>query len=148
MNKKAFTLIEMLAVIIILGVLTSLVMPSILKMMKGSKEKTYDVLINNINDSALLYASRHKELIKSGLEINGFYEVTLNDLLDEGLIKTPLIDPRTDEEISLTKKVIIINNLATLEVLVVGGGGGGGYNAGAGGGAGVAAGADDVAVSQ
>ena len=126
MNKKAFTLIEMLAVIIILGVLTSLVMPSILKMMKGSKEKTYDVLINNINDSALLYASRHKELIKSGLEINGFYEVTLNDLLDEGLIKTPLIDPRTDEEISLTKKVIIINNLATLEVLVVGGGGGGG----------------------
>ena len=40
-NKKAFTLMELLAVIIILGLLMAIAIPSISKYIEQSRKKTY-----------------------------------------------------------------------------------------------------------
>ena len=41
MKKKGFTLVELLAVIILLGLLTFVVMPSVIGFIKEAKEKSY-----------------------------------------------------------------------------------------------------------
>ena len=107
MKNKGFSLIEMLAVVIILGVLSVIIVPSIFTMIKNSKEKEYKNIIENIENSAIFYATTNRETIEEEFENNVYYEITLNDLVASGLIKTPLIDPRTDEEIDLNKKVTL-----------------------------------------
>ena len=52
MNKKAFTLIELLAVITILALLTLIAVPAISKQMDNSKETLYNNQLKNIEESA------------------------------------------------------------------------------------------------
>ena len=52
MKKKGFTLVELLAVIAIIAILMVLVMPNILNMFNGGKEKTFGVQVGNIVKAA------------------------------------------------------------------------------------------------
>ena len=57
MDKKAFTLIELLAVIVILGILALIVTPILINVVKDSNEKSYklsaDGYISAVNDYIL-----------------------------------------------------------------------------------------------
>ncbi len=55
MNKKGFTLIELLAVIILVALIGVLVMPTVIDTANQAKQKSYDILINNIVTSAKNY---------------------------------------------------------------------------------------------
>lgn len=64
-NKKGFTLVELLAVIVILAVLVLLAVPSVLKMMDGAKENAFEIEAENIiNGAKLKYAD---DLLDSSL---------------------------------------------------------------------------------
>ena len=77
-NKKGFTLVELLAVIVILAVLVLLAVPSVIKMMDNSKKNAFEVEANSLASSAkLAYAQdmldgtigdRTAVTIDSGLE--------------------------------------------------------------------------------
>ena len=47
-KKKGFTLVELLAVIVILSILVLLAVPSVLKMMNGSKDNAFKIEAENI----------------------------------------------------------------------------------------------------
>ncbi len=51
-KKKGFTLVELLAVIVILAVLVLLAVPSVLKMMDGAKENAFKIEGENIAKAA------------------------------------------------------------------------------------------------
>lgn len=51
MNKKGFTLMELLAVIVILGLLSVLIVPKVVSSIKDSKKKSYEVSVNNLVDA-------------------------------------------------------------------------------------------------
>ena len=53
-KKKGFTLVELLAVIVILAVLVLLAVPSVIKMMDNSKKNVFGVEANSIASSAKL----------------------------------------------------------------------------------------------
>ena len=57
MNKKGFTLIELIAVIVILALISLIVFPAVNSMIKNSKEKAYNVQIDEIIDAAKNYLS-------------------------------------------------------------------------------------------
>lgn len=59
-NKKGFTLVELLAVIVILGVLTAIAVPSVLGISKKIKSNMYDSKIKTIEVAAELWADDHK----------------------------------------------------------------------------------------
>lgn len=52
MKKNAFTLIELLTVIVILGIIAGITIPTINGIIKNSKEKAYNEQINVIVDAA------------------------------------------------------------------------------------------------
>ena len=80
-NKKGFTLVELLAVILILGVLMGIAVPAIMSMNKRFKIKGFDDKIELIEKAAVNYAQNNANAIKS--QINpyiggGCNEVTAN----------------------------------------------------------------------
>ena len=107
MTKKGFTLIEVLAVVVILGILSAIVIPSVFTMMRKATNNAYNILVESFEENARLYATRHRDEVESSLDAYNYFTLTLNDLREDNLLKTPINDPRTNEIINLTKKIII-----------------------------------------
>lgn len=79
LNKKGFTLVELLVVIVILGVIMSIAIPSITSSIERSKDKQKTQIINLIVSAGELYVDKHKNTVKTG-------QITLDKLIGDGLI--------------------------------------------------------------
>lgn len=56
-NEKGFTLVELLGVVILLSIIISLVVPNVLKSLDTGKQRTYDILKDNMKIAAENYVS-------------------------------------------------------------------------------------------
>jgi len=63
MNKKGFTVVEVLAVMIILGLLMLLVVPSINKLMKDNDEKKYSTYEKMMEEYAKVHPDRMRGIV-------------------------------------------------------------------------------------
>lgn len=61
MNKKGFTLIELIAVITILGIITVIAVPSVLGIQRLINEDLLDSKLNIIQKSAIMYGQDNKK---------------------------------------------------------------------------------------
>ena len=93
--KKAFTLVELLGVIIILGVLALIVFPIVDKTIKQGKEKALQSTINSIEDAANKYSVEHE----LGYSTN-YNKLDLNELVNNGYLKGDLINPVTNSKLN------------------------------------------------
>ncbi|MDD2203342.1 MAG: prepilin-type N-terminal cleavage/methylation domain-containing protein [Bacilli bacterium] len=117
--KKGFTIIELLAVIIILGVLSIITVPVVIDNVNRTREASFENLIDNIENTTELYVRKHKELIPGSTTIGNTVTITLQDLVDTGDLKPPLIDKRENKEISLNTQVsILVKSMNKYEVTV------------------------------
>ena len=57
--KKGFTLIELLGVIVILGLIAMIAIPTINTALNSSRDRAYDEQINTIEDVAKTYMSKN-----------------------------------------------------------------------------------------
>ena len=71
LNKNGFTLIEMLAVVIILGVLATIMIPSIMGIVKNNAKNNLDSLENSIKSAARMYISDNRYNIELSLPVCG-----------------------------------------------------------------------------
>jgi len=94
-NKKGFTLVELLAVILVLGLVLVIAVPSVNKYLKSSKQKAFDVQINTMVEAVEAYANTFRKVLpqNNGEEVR----ITLGQLKAEGLIKNDMTDPKTDK---------------------------------------------------
>lgn len=106
--KNGFTLIELLGVIIILALLMALTFPNIINLIKSSSEKSDNINMELIYNAADLYIKGNKNDFP---RINGnSYCITLNDLVDYGVLKSPIKLTGSDIDITKTKSVQVIYN--------------------------------------
>lgn len=88
LNKKGFTLVELLVVIVLLVVIMSVAIPSITSSLERSKQKQYDSKMELILSAVDIYADRHKNSIGNNSII------TIVNLIDDRLItKVEVKDP-------------------------------------------------------
>ena len=93
--KKAFTLVELLGVIIILGVLALITFPIIDKSIKNSKEKALERAIDNIEEAAYNYS------ITNDIGYETFYnKLSLEELKKAGFLEKETINPVTNENMT------------------------------------------------
>lgn len=91
LNKKGFTLVELLVVIVILVIIMSIAIPSITSSLDRSKAKQRDAKVKLIESAAEIYVDRHIEKKE--------VPVPVYDLYYEGLITIEqLKDPFNDEK--------------------------------------------------
>ena len=63
MNKKGFTLVELLGVLVVLSVILMIAFPLITTYINKSKQKAYDTQMEIIMTGLKNYANEHKEVL-------------------------------------------------------------------------------------
>ena len=104
MNKKGFTLVELLGVIVVLAIIGLITMPIVNKTIKSSKEKAYKAQVKEIEKAAKDWSSDHIDEIPDweslcpgvGNPIN----ISVENLIDTGYIPEDAKNPLTGDSIS------------------------------------------------
>ena len=98
-NHKGFTLVEILAVIVVLGLLAAIITPVVSNLLKDSEESLSNEQINNIIVIAKKYAIEHSDILPD-LDSGDSYELDIETLIADGYIDiNNFIDPRTKKAI-------------------------------------------------
>ena len=98
MNRKGFTLVELLATITILGLIVLIVVPAVSKNVTKSKEKSYENLEKNIITVTKRYLLENSNLLPD--ENETIKKIELEFLINENLFDTDkLINPLTNEKL-------------------------------------------------
>lgn len=95
MKNKGFTLVELLAVIILIGVLSLIVTVTVNNTIKENKQKSCNIQIENIKTGAKNWAS--KNVFRLPSEEGGNITLTLKDLKDSGFVVKDIKNPKTGE---------------------------------------------------
>ena len=106
MKKKGFTLVELLAILVILSMIAIIVYPNITHSIKEAKEELSSTQIASIKDAAQLYVNDNvgnDDFFASDRE-----EVTLKTLVDYGYINGSTYDLLNNKQFDLTLSNIII----------------------------------------
>lgn len=101
-SNKAFTLIELLAIIVVLGVITIVAVPSIATSNKKMKERDYNEFCQTVKNAAEIYVETHQDKtevinLKAG---TSSYEIPVEDLIATGLLNSNLKNPNTNSPVS------------------------------------------------
>ena len=107
MNKKGFTLTEILVVIALISMLTAIVVPSVIFANKKIKEKSYNTKMELVLASAKQFTKDNKANL---FENSNCVLITVKDLVDNGYYEEDgddVIDPRTNETL-LYEKIVLL----------------------------------------
>ncbi len=93
--KKGFTLVELLAVIAILGIISLIVVPAVDRSLNSGKEDLYQTQIKQIEKGVKDYYTEHlNELPKT---TNASSCKTIKSLQDDGYLPLNIENPKTGE---------------------------------------------------
>lgn len=109
MNRKGFTLVELLAVIVIIALLALITTTSVTKFVGDAKNNLSNVQIGLIKSAAEAWGADN---INKFPEANKCSYITLKDLKNQGFIDSSVIDPKTNKKISDDLKIKISNTLS------------------------------------
>ena len=109
MNKRGFTLVELIGTIVILLVLSLLVFPNLLNLIKNSKKdistSTKDFIYGQAK--SYIYDNVNSYTLKEG----NIYCIGLKDLVSKNYLNTPLKDAESGNDIDLSKQIEVkVNN--------------------------------------
>ncbi len=108
MKKKGFTLVEMIAVILIMALLTLIVLPTIVNQIRSQKENISDAAMQLISNATELYLE--EKTSEYSMRHGETYCISLETLANEGKLKRPLKDLSTGKDIALNQVVKVIIN--------------------------------------
>ena len=110
-NNKGFTLVELLAVIVILALLVTIAVPSTIAISNKLKENMFCKKIESIEIAAKLYGEDRKDSFTESYETYPSRTISVSDLIASGDLKKDnstspfVLDPRDNssmDEIQLT----------------------------------------------
>lgn len=107
MNKNGFTIVELIAVVAIMIVISIIVTVNLTNLSRKSDDKRYNEFKRQVQDAACVYI----DLTSHRAEKNSCYSsgctVTVQNIINEGLISKDLVNPKTDEVVDPTLTVSI-----------------------------------------
>ena len=99
MEKKGFTLIEIMAVIVVLGLLIAIITPVVNNLLKDSEDTLSDEQISMIVNASKKYMVEHSELLPEMSDGSKTF-IYIDDLINNGVIDNDkVINPKTKEEL-------------------------------------------------
>ena len=98
MKNKGFTLVELLAVVIILLLVITIITPKVLKQLNTSENITRNEQINSLINIAKIYTNQNTEKLP---EKNSVSIISIDELKESNLInKSEVINPKTNQELT------------------------------------------------
>lgn len=120
MNKKGFTMIELLAVIVVLGIILVITFPNITDVLKGSKLKTEEAFIDRLSQSIDSYVTLNSGSIGFTKDEKSYYKpneeepvvvykgtITIQDIINDGIINEKDYKNPANENVNCNKSAQI-----------------------------------------
>lgn len=105
MKNKAFTLTELIAVIVIIGLILLTAVPAVYKLLTDNKNEKYEYYYKTVQEASEVYARANKDTLGNSLA-TGCTTTTVTKLVDEGFLKAY----NKDDETVIDSQIIINNN--------------------------------------
>lgn len=117
MEKKGFTLTEVLGVLTVLALLALLITPVVSKTIKNNKQKLYNDQIKIIERAARDYAIKNTDVLPEEGTIN---YITLGEIKRSGVLQEEVRNPITKElfQDDLQIKITLENNQYVYQVML------------------------------
>ena len=106
-NKKGFTLIELIGVIVIIALLALIITPIVSTVLVSSKDKLYKNTLQNIQLSAKDWFTDEENIEKLPNNVDSCY-ITLTELKDAGIVDLDIKNPKTNELLDDTKVNVLV----------------------------------------
>lgn len=106
MNKKGLTLVELIAVIVIIALLAVIIYPQVAKNLSIIKSDTKTIQESTVKEAAVQYLSDNVD--KEEIFLNDKLTITLKELVDEGYIVGSLKNAKTSKEYDLNSSNVVI----------------------------------------
>lgn len=113
MKKSGFTLVEMLAVVVILGVILIVAIPQIQNQLSGKKDAVHEATLQIIYDAAEDFTSADPSTFQKMYNDEAdrsSYCITLQELVDAGKLEAPIKNYSNGKEIDLSYIVRAVTN--------------------------------------
>lgn len=104
MKEKAFTLVELIAVVAILGLIALIVYPAITSVIRNARESSYNDQVKVIEKAAKEWSTEHANVLTDD---GSAYRLPVSELLEEGFISNDEIKDPRDSSKNLTGNVEI-----------------------------------------
>ena len=104
-RKSGFTLVELLAVIVILAIVLIIAVPGVLGIINKTRNNAYESQLKIIKEASRLYVTSDSDVTWVGQETK-MTTVTLGTLKTKGYLDQKIMDPKTKKEITCAKTVI------------------------------------------
>lgn len=101
--KKGFTLVELLAVVTIMGVILLISVPNITKQLKKTNSNRYSEFVEDLFLATESYLVEHNNSIDLS---NGEKSISVEKLVKSGYFKSTTINPKTNKKVNLESYVI------------------------------------------
>lgn len=115
-EKKGFTMVELLGVLVVLALITAIAMPVITSTLNSSRKSSYQRQLDMIVAGAKSYGAKNI----GNLPVSGSSKtITLRDLKDEGFVEEDIANPETKKKFADTMQIRITNNNGDIEYTIV-----------------------------
>lgn len=106
MSKNGFTLVELLAVVVVLGLISLLTVPVVDRILRDNREKADDVNVDTILNAAYDYVQQNPSKIPESNN-DATTEFTLEDVINAGLLKEDITNPKTNTSYAKDSKITV-----------------------------------------
>ena len=107
MNKKGFTLVELLAVITVLGLIGILTVPVVDRVIRDNRAKAAAVNVDTILNAAYDFVQKNPSYLPSATNGAEGTKILYQDLVNAGLIKEEMVNPKTNSRYNLNSEIKI-----------------------------------------
>lgn len=106
-KKNGFTLIEITVVLLLLSIIFLFAVPAFNSSTKKLKNENKNLIAENVESAAKTYLELNISKLNKDYFSCGNYYISINELITNGLLSKPIVDPVTKEEIDYDSQVEI-----------------------------------------
>lgn len=108
MNKKGFTMVELLAIMVILVIISAVAVPSVINITK--KTENNDQLYDTIYMAAETYVYNNYDDFSSLNSIGGTAQVSVIDLINNNYLKNSIKNPEDNKKFTSDDYILVTRN--------------------------------------
>ena len=110
MNNKGFTLIELVAIVLVIAAIFMVSFPSLLNLSKKDEEKKYNSMVESLCLAGKTYIYSNENDFNNVIIPNNKIEIGVNELMVNEIVKYDITNPKTNKSVENDKLIYTVQS--------------------------------------